>query len=360
LKSPIDSRPHGPTDNTSHSSANIVEFPRKRGSSFPTLVGRLRFKHLLLLAALDEHRNIRRAADTVHLAQPSATKLIHDLERDFGFQLFDRLPRGMLPTALGVEVLAFARRALGDLKRFASDLDTKQAGRGGQLVIGTTMDVASEILGRALGELKQCHPNLSVRVLGETSDQMIACLLKGETDMALGYLSALPESSGIECETIGKEALSMVVRTHHPLCRKNKLSFSELERAVWIVPPIAHSMCPVIEQCLAGVGIRAPSNIVESNSVTATLGLLLSSDAIAILPEPAVRGHIRANLLIRLPISVGEYSAEFGILSRRGEELTSAAAEFSQLVRKFGGGFISKAKESHETNLIRSKIVELA
>src|SRR5271154_6360635 len=96
--------------------------------SFTHLVGRLRFRHLALLAALDEHRNLRRAADAVHLAQPSATKLVHDLEVVFGFPLFERLPRGMQPTELGVEVLAFAHRMLVDLERFSQNLESKRKG----------------------------------------------------------------------------------------------------------------------------------------------------------------------------------------------------------------------------------------
>ena len=79
------------------------------------LVGRLRFRQLSLLVALGEHRNLHRAAEAVHLAQPSATKLIHDLEQLFEVPLFERLPRGMQPTELGTEVLGFAKRALVDL-----------------------------------------------------------------------------------------------------------------------------------------------------------------------------------------------------------------------------------------------------
>src|SRR5687768_7550210 len=92
------------------------------------LLGRLRFKHLALLAALDDHRNLHRAAEAVHLAQPSATKMIHDLELIFGFSLFERLPRGMQPTELGAEVVAFANRMVVDLDRFAHDLDNKRQG----------------------------------------------------------------------------------------------------------------------------------------------------------------------------------------------------------------------------------------
>src|SRR6185437_15267583 len=105
-------------------------------SSLSHLIGRLPFRHLSLLVALGEHRNLHRAAHAVHLAQPSATKLIHDLEQLFGIPLFERLPRGMQPTELGAEVLAFARRSLVDLECFSQDLESKRKGGYGELVIG--------------------------------------------------------------------------------------------------------------------------------------------------------------------------------------------------------------------------------
>jgi molybdenum-dependent DNA-binding transcriptional regulator ModE len=103
----------------------------KSGSSLRKWLGRLRYKHLSLLVALDEHRNLHRAAKVVHLAQPSASKLVQDLELLFGSPPFDRLPTGMQPTELGVVVLAFARSALGDLRRLAAEVDHRQAGRDG-------------------------------------------------------------------------------------------------------------------------------------------------------------------------------------------------------------------------------------
>jgi DNA-binding transcriptional LysR family regulator len=93
-------------------------------SSFSQLLGRLRFKQLALLAALDEHRNLHRAADAVHLAQPSATKLVHDLEKIFSFPLFERLPRGMQPTELGADRWQCGSRFRDRVKRVYSDAAT--------------------------------------------------------------------------------------------------------------------------------------------------------------------------------------------------------------------------------------------
>jgi len=174
--------------------AAVVEFPSNRKTCFSKLLGRLRFRHLSLLVALDEHRNLHRAARAVHLAQPSASKLVHDLEAVLGFSLFDRLPTGMQPTEFGAAVLAFAHHMLRDLRRFASDVDCRQAGRDGDLVIGTTMEVATDGVVRAMAEIKQERPRLSVRLLADTSDdEIINRLIRGQIHVAVGISRVLPK-----------------------------------------------------------------------------------------------------------------------------------------------------------------------
>ena len=83
------------------------------------LVNRLKFKHLALLVALDDARNLHQAAETINVAQPSASRMLADIEEAFGFQLLERNARGMRPTPLGTAALAYARRSLADHTRFA-------------------------------------------------------------------------------------------------------------------------------------------------------------------------------------------------------------------------------------------------
>jgi DNA-binding transcriptional LysR family regulator len=328
------------TDKMPQADAAVVESPSNCKTCFPKLLGRLRFRHLSLLVALDEHRNLHRAARAVHLAQPSATKLVHDLEAVLGFQLFDRLPTGMQPTEFGTVVLTFARDTLRDLRCFASHVDCRHARRDGNLVIGTAMGVATDAVVRAMAEIIQERPMLSVRLLADTSDdEIINRLVKGQINVAVGYFNDVSQNHDIECEVIGKESLYVVAREHHPLCRERPISLSGLERAGWIFPPLGSSLCRAIEQCLVRDGMQVPANFVESNSITATLSLLLTSDTVAMLPESVVRAHLSASLLVRLPVAIGDNSIGFGILSRRGEPMIQAAAQFSQLLRGYSKCF---------------------
>jgi DNA-binding transcriptional LysR family regulator len=311
----------------------VIEFPRGLASSLPTLLGRLRFRHLALLAALDEHRNLHRASAAVHLAQPSATKVIHDLELLFGFPLFFRLPTGMQPTEPGAVVLGFARRSLADLKRFAHDLDGRKAGRNGQITIGTPMGAAPAFVAHATAEIKQRRPLLSVKMQGAPGDEIIKQLMNGQLDMAVGYFGGVNRNGAVHYEPLGTEALSVVARKHHPQARELRVNLRELERAIWILQPLANSAPEVMDRDFGQAGMKTPANVVETDSISATFSLLLTSDAVTILPESIVRDHIQSHLLIRLPLTLGENKAEFGILFRRDQPMSASAKEFTELLR---------------------------
>ena len=155
-------------------------------SAAVALVNRLKFKHLALLVALDDTRNLHQAAEAVNVAQPSASRMLGDIEEAFGFLLFERNARGMTPTPLGVVTLAYARRSLAELTRFAEDLDVKRRGGHGQLTVGAIMGAAPDLLAMAVAALKTESPLLNVRILGETSDQVVQLLHRREVDLALG------------------------------------------------------------------------------------------------------------------------------------------------------------------------------
>ena len=61
----------------------------------------MELRHLRYFIAAGEEQHFGRAADRLHLAQPALSRQIQDLEKEIGFLLFDRLPRGVRLSAAG-------------------------------------------------------------------------------------------------------------------------------------------------------------------------------------------------------------------------------------------------------------------
>jgi DNA-binding transcriptional LysR family regulator len=300
----------------------------------PRLVNRLRLKHWSLLSALDDSPTLHEAAERISVTQPAATKLLADIEVAFGFALFERHPRGMRVTPLGQEVVLYARRAQAGLDRFLADLEIKQRGGHGHLVFGAIMGAAPDIVARAVAEIKRERPRLSVRIVGETSDQIGLLLEHREIELAVGRFTDPLQHNRFHFAPLSDEPLRAVARRDHPLARRQRLDWAEMVRWPWVLQTIKTPARQILEQEFARADVSSPSDVIECTSIFATLQLVQSSDAIAVMPESVVRDHVRARLLVELPLRVGRELKAFGLLTRKDEPLSEVANAFVAHLRR--------------------------
>ena len=104
------------------------------GSDIPTaqfIMQRVKSRQLLLLAAMSQHRTLRKAAAALNTTQPAATKLLQDLELTLGQRLFERHRRGLQPNAFGDVMVRHALTVLTDLDRTREDLTVLATGGAG-------------------------------------------------------------------------------------------------------------------------------------------------------------------------------------------------------------------------------------
>jgi DNA-binding transcriptional LysR family regulator len=294
----------------------------------PRLVNRLRFKHMALLSALGDKPTLSEAAARLNITQPAATKLLADIEQAFGFALFERQPRGMRATALGTEVVAYARQTQAAMDRFLEDLESKRRGGHGYLVFGAIMGAAPDLVARAVAEIKRERPRLTVRVLGETSDQIATLLERHEIELAVGRFTDPLQHNRFHFTPLSGEALRAVVRRGHALGRSRRLDWAELVNWPWVLQTLASPARQMLEEEFTRAGVSTPVDVVECTSIFATLQLVQSSDAIAVLPESVVRDHVRAKLLVALPLEVGRELKAFGLLQRKDEPMSEVATAF--------------------------------
>ncbi len=100
------------------------------------LAQRLTVKHLRLIAAIAEHRQLSLAAQALALTQPAASRTLGEIEQLCGDALFERHPRGMTLTPMGELMARRARNVLEEVAEAADEVDRWRSGRGGTVRIG--------------------------------------------------------------------------------------------------------------------------------------------------------------------------------------------------------------------------------
>ena len=298
------------------------------------LVNRLRLKHLELLALLDDTPVLHVAAKQLNVSQPATTKMLADLEATFGFALFERHARGLRATPLGQQVVDYARAVRRMTTAFVEDLDNRRRGGGGRLVVGAIMGSAPDVLAQAVAQLKARRPLLHLRIVGETSDQIVELLEQGEIELAVGRPARAEDLRHFSFTPLANEQMVLAVRRGHPLLRGQALDLPTLVPWPWVLQPPSSPSRQLFETELALAGVASPANVVECSSVFAVLQLIQETDSVAAVSESVVRDHVRAGLIAVLPLRFGQELRSFGILSRRGEALSEAAQDFAGCLRE--------------------------
>ncbi|MFM9271504.1 LysR family transcriptional regulator [Halomonas elongata] len=302
------------------------------------LLNRLRYKHLLLIALLDEHRNLHQVARALNMSQPAATRMLREIEATFECRLFERTTRGVQPTRLGEVLIEFAHGALNRLDRCAESLHRHQLGDQGQLVLGAIMGAAPDLVAEAVIEMKRQRPLLQVRLLGETSDQLVELLAQNKIDIAIArYVTALQHNQ-FDFESLGNETMLAVVRHDHPLADEASLSLATLLEAwPWILQPLESPARQVLEKEFELAGLMSPRDIIECGSIFAALQLVKRSDGVLVMPESVLRDYLEIGLIKALPISVGKTLSPFGILTRKNEALSEPVRHLCAILRDIAG-----------------------
>ena len=113
---------------------------------------------LRYFVAVAEEGSFSRAAERMRVAQPSLSQQIQKLEREMGQRLFDRLARGVTPTAAGAGLLPLVRKILNDLADARRCVEERLDMIGGTVTVGIIPTIAPYVLGRLLADFGREYP----------------------------------------------------------------------------------------------------------------------------------------------------------------------------------------------------------
>jgi DNA-binding transcriptional LysR family regulator len=308
--------------------------PAPASIPLPPVFGKLRFRQLQLLDILGRTRNLRMTAELMHMTQPAATKILGDIESMLDAQLFERLPREMRPTDLGLFAMRYAGSALADLSRFVQEFQTLKQGGHGQLTVGAISASAAQLLTAGIREIRQRRPLLVIRLVEQSSDQLAVWLEQKKLDIMLGRLTEPRQQALFDFEALSSEDVWVVAGGHHPLLERAEIELPELAAWPWILYPQATAIRQLFEESFAGLGLPAPASMVETPSIFSTLELLQATDMLSLQPRAAVEKYVARGLLGRVSVTIRRSMSQYGIVTRRHETPSGAMLEFMAILRE--------------------------
>jgi DNA-binding transcriptional LysR family regulator len=171
--------------------------------------------------AVAEHRHFGRAAEALHITQPSLSRQVRHLEQQLGARLLDRTPQGSTPTEAGEVFLPRARALLRASAQAAAA--TRAAARPGRVTIGFAANV---IVTPAVRELRRLHPDADVHTLHLAWDDTRAALLDHRVDAAVARLPF--DTDGLHVTVLYDEPRMLLVPRGHRLAGKESVTLDDI------------------------------------------------------------------------------------------------------------------------------------
>ena len=147
-------------------------------------------RHMKIYTAVFRCSSITRAADELHLAQPSVSFAVKELENYYGIRLFDRIGRRICPTEAGREFYGYASHIVSlfeDMEKQFKNWDAI-----GTLRVGTSITIGTHILPMLIRRYQQDFPDLKVEAVISKSRDIEQDLLDGRVD--IGLIETQPEA----------------------------------------------------------------------------------------------------------------------------------------------------------------------
>jgi DNA-binding transcriptional LysR family regulator len=241
------------------------------------------------LAVVDEG-SITRAARRMHIAQPSLSQQLRELECHVGGRLVERLPRSIRLTVLGRQFEPHARAVVLAAERAEKAARAALTTRGGELEIATVRSIAVGLLPPSISRWRRAHPHVTMRLheFGHRSilEDRVRC---GLADLAIG---PLPQRWQGPLVRLGWEEFVVVLPHDDPLADSGaRLRLNTLSDRDWVLYEPQHGLSEVVAFACAAAGFL-PVPAIQTAQVEAAARLAAAGLGPALVPSDAVPSEL--------------------------------------------------------------------
>jgi DNA-binding transcriptional LysR family regulator len=294
----------------------------------------MELRHLRYFAAVAEDLNFTRAAHKLHLAQPSLTRQIRNLEEELGVRLLDRAKNQVILTEEGKRFLVDAQRLIALSVESITAIQRFSRGESSQLNLGYLFKFNFDLLPSTLASFYESCPGIAVNLFDMSPAEQLRALEARKIDLGFIGLRPLPihkNSGGLVWECVAHHDVVVVLPARHPLAAKKKVSRDDLKTLFFVAlseethPGSRHWLSNLCRK--AGFSPRILQDVALESGIMSFvaegLGVTLAREQIRKLPHSGV---------VFRPLAVPE-KADYWIAWHR-DNRTKALARYVEIVKK--------------------------
>lgn len=280
-----------------------------------------------------ECKSFSKAAEAVHLSQPTVSSHIKDLEEHFKCPLIDRLSKEAAPTAAGRLLYGYARRMLALREEAETALAQHQGRMQGPLIIGGSTIPGGYLLPRAIGKFKLRHPQIRPALIIADTQRIIAGI--GDGTIEVGVVGAETRDKKILQERLIEDQMCLIVPAHHPWSGSKAVRLEQLLREPFIVREQGSGTLAAIQERLRqkGCNVEELNIVAEMGSTEAVRQGIRDGIGVSILSTLAVSEDLESGALKALSVEGLDLTRSLYITRHRQRSLSPLAAAFVEFLK---------------------------
>jgi LysR family hydrogen peroxide-inducible transcriptional activator len=301
----------------------------RRSLAWITLRG-MEIRQLEYVVAVAEEKSISRAAERLHVAQPSVSQQIKKLEEELGTPLFDRLARGVVVTEAGERFLDRARQILSDLVDARRDAGDTRGTVRGTLHVGAIPTIAPFLLPGLVGAFTKRWPDVTLHIEENVTDRLVDGVVNGDLDLAI--TSSVEDNRALHIETLATEPLWVLLPKDSLLAKRKSVSWGAFDQQRTLVLHDDHCLSGQINRFCRERNSRP--TVVSRGAQLATIAEMVAGGlGVSVVPE-MMRAQDRSKRRVYRPFAGAGPSRDLCMVWSLLRYRTNAARAFGEMLRE--------------------------
>ena len=172
-----------------------------------------------------EYGSFTKAAEMLHYSQSGISRMIADLEKEWGLSLLERSRAGVRLTAEGSQLLPYAQKLCRDYDRLQMQVDEMQGLQRGLIRIGAIASTATHWVPNIVRAFQRDFPHIDYELLLGDYEEVEKWVMEGRVD---GAFTVLPVVEELEVIPLEEDELVAILPTEHPLAAQEKVALEAL------------------------------------------------------------------------------------------------------------------------------------
>ncbi|MEK3878521.1 LysR family transcriptional regulator [Paenibacillus sp. FSL H8-0122] len=274
-------------------------------------------------------RNFSRAAEKLHIAQPSLSQQLSKLEKELGVLLFQRNTSSVELTYAGEKFVEQAQGIIDAVELLRQEMSDISQLRTGRVMVGSMPITGAHLLPHVLPVFKSKYAEVEITLLEDSSMNLEKLTASGQTDLSL--LSLPLEIPTLAYEVLGEERIDLAVPPGHLLAAREpqgiRTSLAELKDEAFIVLKEGQGFRKMTVELCREAGFE-PRIVFESNNMETVQSLVAAGMGVTLVPHFIARAARSEFVPVYLPLAEPVPGRTLVIAYRRGRYLSRAAEAF--------------------------------